>query len=221
MDLYDGGLLRGSEESFQLIMISLALRRHGVGVPRILLLQDKHRHVNCNVRRFAATLSGSSYQYTKRSCFCVLQPTTSWSWSRRLITSRCIYRRRLRQSSYQSAHYFSTGREDEPSIRLLVNTAEEELPEIYATPTALLMKTHINNVKFISHEPIIMNNEQWYTATCEFGTMKRKFHSGKFGSLITTFEKNKMWKCDETLIVNGKVYYQSEDVAKEAASATG
>ena len=131
----------GSEVSKTGDMISLALRRQGAGVPRIRLLQDKHRHLNCNVRRFAATLSGSSYQYTKRSCFYVLQPTTARTWSHRLITSRCIYRRRLRLSSYQSAHNFSTGREDEPSIGLLINTAEE-LPEIYATPTAVLMKTH-------------------------------------------------------------------------------
>ena len=156
-------------------MISLALRQ-GARVPRI---RKHHNVVYCNVGRFAATLSSFSYQYTKRSRFCIHRSTTSSSRSHRLITPRYIYRRKLRRSSYQSAHYFSTCQEDEQPIGFLVNTAEEH--DLVATRTdngfTTTNRAEISFSRMAQKRPFMLHVPKSFLE----GGFSKKYGSGHLG----------------------------------------
>jgi hypothetical protein len=47
----------------------------------------------------------------------------------------------------------------------------------------------------------------------------KQFHSGKFGNFIKTIQQSQEKAYDKTYVIDGKVYYTSESIAKEAAAA--
>jgi hypothetical protein len=111
-------------------------------------------------------------------------------------------------------------------IPLLINKDEspEELNEIYASPLQLLERVNIDTNKhteysFATSSTIINENgqeQQWFTSTLTWDT--RQFHSGKFNNFIQTLgQSDELY--NKTLVLDGKVYYTTESLAKEAAAA--
>eukprot|EP00578_Thalassiosira_sp_NH16_P005449 CAMPEP_0181132354 /NCGR_PEP_ID=MMETSP1071-20121207/30950_1 /TAXON_ID=35127 /ORGANISM="Thalassiosira sp., Strain NH16" /LENGTH=1560 /DNA_ID=CAMNT_0023218681 /DNA_START=227 /DNA_END=4909 /DNA_ORIENTATION=- len=122
---------------------------------------------------------------------------------------------------------FSTDVDAEPFKTHVLVEPGQDLPEIYASPASLLEKlTHSHS--FFRHMEIGCksifinkdgNDEEWHTATYIHSQSREYFHSGKFGDFIKRFEKHPSFSSEETCVVDGKIYYPSEDVAKEAAAA--
>ncbi|KAL7487079.1 hypothetical protein ACHAW6_012673 [Cyclotella cf. meneghiniana] len=97
----------------------------------------------------------------------------------------------------------------------------EELDEIYASPLRLFQALKPAEGSFETSSIVISSNghdEQWFTSTINLGA--RIFNSGKFGDFIKSL---RISQCDDTFyktfVVDGKVYYTSEELAEEAAAA--
>eukprot|EP00956_Cyclotella_meneghiniana_P016355 scaffold25811_cov36-Cyclotella_meneghiniana.AAC.1 len=62
--------------------------------------------------------------------------------------------------------------------------------------------------------------EKWFTSTINYYTKKRGAHqilSGKFGEFMKSLSNDELFF--KTIVVDGKVYYSTEEHAKEAAAA--
>jgi len=131
--------------------------------------------------------------------------------------------------------YFSTEGEANPTKTNLLLNVDEELPEIYASPYAVAgelarQRGFSNTIMPLENgcKSIIINkdgrDEQWHTATYTNTKTEEYFHSGKFGGFMSKFGQNHQQSSvslssEETSIVDGRVYYRSENVAQEAAAA--
>eukprot|EP00956_Cyclotella_meneghiniana_P008645 scaffold11789_cov38-Cyclotella_meneghiniana.AAC.1 len=62
--------------------------------------------------------------------------------------------------------------------------------------------------------------EKWFTSTMNYCTKKKvayQFHSGKFGEFMKSLSNDELFF--KTIVVDGKVYYSTEEHAKEAVAA--
>ncbi|KAL3799537.1 hypothetical protein HJC23_008664 [Cyclotella cryptica] len=110
--------------------------------------------------------------------------------------------------------------EDGKELLLVGQIPPAELDEIYSSPLRLFRSLKTPD-SFETSSIFISSNghdEQWFTTRINF--TRTHFNSGKFGGFLKTLRQS---QCDEifykTLVVDGKVYYTSEDIAEEAAAA--
>jgi len=191
-------------------MIALALRKAG---RRALHLQQHGRFTVISTRSYRSCLSIS-----KQSC--ILRPLA-------VTKNRSWYVPRTHHVSYN----FSTdaGDVEEKRLPLLINM-DEQLDEGYASPATIVsefdevIKRDCKTMRVTNKDG---DDEVWYTATY---STKRKLkqgkirivehNSGKFTSFIQQkIDPNNTWNSEETLIVDGKVYYKDQNIAFESAAA--